>query len=106
MTQWALVFRGGGHQVPHHHPGCWLTGVYYVSARRDPPRPGEPLPGIIRIGGLPGWAGVEPPWELIEVEPVPGTLLLFPSFVPHETVPPGEGAERISVAFDVAGDAG
>jgi hypothetical protein len=39
---------------------------------------------------------------VIEVEPVPGTLLLFPSFVPHETVPPGEGAERISVAFDVA----
>jgi hypothetical protein len=25
----------------------------------------------------------------------------FPSFIPHETVPPGEGAERISVAFDV-----
>jgi hypothetical protein len=101
MTQWALLFRGAGRQLPHHHPGCWLTGVYYVSARRDSPRPDAPFPGIIRIGGLPEWAGVEPPWPVVEVEPVPGTLLLFPSFVPHETVAPGEGAERISVAFDV-----
>jgi hypothetical protein len=102
FTPWALLFRGAGHQVPHHHPGCWLTGVYYVSARYDRPRPDSPRPGLIRIGILPGWAGVDPPWPVLEVEPVPGTLLLFPSFVPHETVPPGDGAERISVAFDVA----
>jgi len=102
LTPWALLFRGAGHQVRHHHPGCWLTGVYYVSARRDSARPGAALPGALRIGGLPGWAGVEPPWPVLEVEPVPGTLLLFPAFVPHETVPPGEDAERISVAFDVA----
>lgn len=104
LTQWALVFRGAGHQLPHHHPGCWLTGVYYVSARRDSPRPDSSYPGKIRIGGLPDWAGVAPPWPLLEIEPEPGTLLLFPSFVPHETVPPGEGAERISVAFDVAAE--
>ncbi|HEX8238756.1 MAG TPA: putative 2OG-Fe(II) oxygenase [Allosphingosinicella sp.] len=101
FTTWALLFRGGGHQAPHHHPGCWLTGVYYVSARHDPPRPGEPPPGRIRIGGLPAWAGIDPPWPVLEIAPTPGTLLLFPSFVPHETVPPGEGAERISIAFDV-----
>ena len=102
LTPWALLFRGAGHQVAHHHPGCWLTGVHYVSARYDVPRTHAARPGRIRIGILPDWAGVEPPWQIVEVEPVPGTLLLFPSFVPHETVPPGEGAERISVAFDVA----
>ncbi|MEA3052871.1 MAG: hypothetical protein QOG72_1774 [Sphingomonadales bacterium] len=102
FTPWALLFRGAGHQLPHHHPGCWVTGVYYVSARFEPPRPGAPSPGLLRIGMLPAWAGVEPPWPVLEIEPRPGTLLLFPSFVPHETVPPGDGAERISVAFDVA----
>jgi hypothetical protein len=102
LTPWALLFRGAGHQLLHHHPGCWLTGVYYVSARRDVPEDGAPRPGLIRIGALPAWAEVEPPWPVLEIEPVPGTLLLFPSFVPHETVPPGDGAERISVAFDVA----
>lgn len=102
LTPWALLFRGPGHQVAHHHPGCWPTGVYYVSARRDIPRPDVPLPGPIRIGALSGRAAAPPPWPVLELEPVPGTLLLFPSFVPHETVPPGEGAERISVAFDLA----
>lgn len=102
FTPWALLFRGPGHQVAHHHPGCWLTGVYYVSARRDPPESGPPHPGVIRIGVLPERTAIDPPWPVLEIEPVPGTLLLFPSFVPHETVPPGEGAERISVAFDVA----
>ena len=102
FTSWALLFRGAGHQVAHHHPGCWLTGVYYVSARRDTPLPGAPLPGMIRIGVIPDWPDVTPPWPVLELEPQPGTLLLFPSFVPHETVPPGEGAERISVAFDVS----
>lgn len=106
LTQWALVFRGAGHQLPHHHPGCWLTGVYYVSAHRDDPRPEDPYPGKIRIGGLPDWVGEPPPWPVLEIEPEPGTLLLFPSYVPHETVPPGEGAERISVAFDVAAEGG
>lgn len=105
FTPWALLFRGAGHQLLHHHPGCWLTGVYYVKACHDELRPGAPRPGMLRIGALPDWAGVDSPWPVIEVEPVPGTLLLFPSFVPHETVPPGDGAERISVAFDVT-DAG
>lgn len=102
FTPWALIFRGAGRQVAHHHPGCWLTGVYYVSARRDSPGPGPAHPGAIRIGIVPEPGGIEPPWPVLEVEPVPGTLLLFPAFVPHETVPPGEGAERISIAFDVA----
>lgn len=101
LTQWALIFKCEGHQVPHHHPGSWLTGVYYVSARRDAHEPQAEYPGKIRLGGFPECRG-GPPWPVLEVEPIPGTLLLFPSYVPHETIAPGEGAERISVAFDVA----
>lgn len=107
LTPWALIFRGGGHQVPHHHPGSWLTGVYYVHAHReDAPAesPKAPRPGIIRLGVFPDGIDAEPPWPVIEIEPVPGTLLLFPAFVPHETVPPGDGAERISIAFDVTAE--
>lgn len=101
LIPWALIFRSGGHQVGHIHPGRWMTGVYYVSARSGGRSAGELQPGAIRIGPLPQWAAVDPPWPVIELEPVPGTLLLFPSFVPHETVPPGHGGERISVAFDI-----
>jgi hypothetical protein len=97
LTTWAVILAGPGHQELHVHPARWLTGVYYVSAPEGPSRL-----GAIRIGGLPAWARVEPPWPIREVEPEPGTLLLFPSHVPHETLPTGSRTERISVAFDVA----
>jgi tetratricopeptide (TPR) repeat protein len=96
LTAWAIILRGRGHQLLHHHPRPWLTGVYYVDAPG-----GRPRPGAIRIGRLPGWAGIEPPWPVREIAPEPGTLLLFPSFLPHETLPTGSEAERVSVAFDV-----
>jgi tetratricopeptide (TPR) repeat protein len=96
LTPWALVFRSAGHQVLHHHPEPWLTGVFYVSAPT-----GSPRPGAIRIGRLPDWAGVETPWTPLVVEPEPGRLILFPSFVPHETLPTRSDDERISIAFDV-----
>lgn len=97
FKSWALLFNARGHQRLHHHPGPWLTGVYYVAAPEGPPRP-----GALRIGALPQWVAAPPPWPVIEVEPVPGTLVLFPSFVPHETIPSGSDSTRISVAFDVA----
>jgi len=96
FTPWALVFRTLGRQLLHHHPEAWLTGVFYVSAPEGPT-----APGALRIGGLPAWAGVKPPWPVPDVAPTPGTLVMFPSFVPHETVPTGSEEERISVAFDV-----
>lgn len=97
LKSWALVFDSKGHQVLHHHPGPWLTGVYYVTAPQ-----GGLRPGALRIGSLPAWLGRPPPWRTIDLAPEPGTLVLFPSFVPHETLPTGSDEIRISVAFDVA----
>jgi hypothetical protein len=96
FTAWAIVLRAAGHQQLHHHPKPWMTGVYYVAA---PALAGNA--GALRIGTLPPWAGVEPPWTVLDVPPRPGTLVLFPSFVPHETLPTGSESERISIAFDV-----
>jgi hypothetical protein len=96
LTAWAIVLRGRGRQLLHHHPRPWLTGVYYVDAPE-----GSPRPGAIRIGRLPDWAGAAPPWPVCDIAPEPGTLLLFPSFVPHETLPTESDLERVSVAFDI-----
>lgn len=97
LNAWALIFRGAGRQFVHHHPESWLTGVYYVAAGAGPGG------GAIRIGARPAaLRDVDAPWQPIEIEPVPGTLILFPSYVPHETLPPERETERISVAFDVA----
>ena len=101
FTPWALIFRGDGYQRLHHHPGRWLTGVYYVSLP-DTLEDADALPGGIVLGGLPEWTGITPPWPLLRISPKPGMLLLFPSFVPHETLPTGREGDRISVAFDIA----
>ena len=97
FKSWALLFDARGHQRLHHHPGPWLTGVYYVAAPE-----GQTRPGALRIGAVPPRVGSAPPWPVIDVEPVPGTLVLFPSYVPHETIPSGSTSTRISVAFDVS----
>jgi hypothetical protein len=96
FKSWALLFRTRGHQAVHHHPGAWLTGVYYAKV---PPRLAGP--GALRVGSLPAAAGVKPPWRVFDVQPTPGTLVLFPSYVPHETIPSGSEDLRISIAFDV-----
>jgi oxalate decarboxylase/phosphoglucose isomerase-like protein (cupin superfamily) len=96
FKSWALLFRTRGHQAVHHHPGAWLTGVYYAKV---PPRLAGP--GGLRVGSLPAAAGVKPPWRVFDVQPTPGTLVLFPSYVPHETIPSGSEDLRISIAFDV-----
>ena len=97
LRAWGLVFGSAGRQRVHCHPDRWATGVFYVASPEV-----EGNGGSIRIGVLPDWAGVDPPWPVVTLKPVPGRLVIFPSFVPHDTVPTGAPGERIAVAFDVS----
>lgn len=97
---WANVLRDDGYLMSHRHPSGWLSGVYYVSAPR-PPGEGS-YRGALLFGALdPKRDGIEPPWPVLRIEPVPGRLVLFPSYTPHATEATGDAGERISVAFDV-----
>jgi len=103
LNAWAVIYGKDGHQTSHRHPDGWLSGVYYVAA----PRPGgsNAYRGFLRLGALDGKRyGFEPPWGVAPVEPVPGRLVLFPSYVPHATEATGIDGARISVAFDVVPD--
>jgi uncharacterized protein (TIGR02466 family) len=97
---WAVVTGKDGRQKAHLHPGGWLSGVYYVAAPR--PDAARRYRGPLILGALdPKEHGVDPPWGTREIEPVPGRIVLFPSFVPHATRPSGVQGPRISIAFDV-----
>lgn len=101
LHTWAIIYDGGGKQMPHMHPAGWLTGVYYVSSPRAP---GENAHrGAIVLGAdRPIKDCAVFPWGTREIEPVPGRLVMFPSHVPHSTIPPGGAdGERICVTFDV-----
>jgi len=100
LQAWAMVYGSNGRQNSHVHPSGWLSGVYYVAAPR--PHGENAYRGPLVVGALnPTRHFAAPPWGTREVEPVPGRLVLFPSYVPHATEPSGVDGARISVAFDV-----
>ena len=99
IDPWALISTGHGYNTPHIHPIGWISGVLYVSGPDEIGDDGCPI-GALRIGPP---EGVDNPegWPNLAVAPRPGTLILFPAYFTHWTVPIGKPALRISIAFDV-----
>jgi hypothetical protein len=94
---WSVRLRRGGFHVNHIHPEGWVSSAYYASV------PGEVDDATQRCGwlkfGEPRFAvpGLRP---LLEVQPKPGRLVLFPSYLWHGTNALRDDAPRLSVAFD------
>jgi uncharacterized protein (TIGR02466 family) len=105
LNAWAVVYPGEGRQIPHIHPTGWLSGVYYVRVpkqSRNDSHNGCLLLGATEIGateieGL----NLDPPWGIREIRPVSGGLVLFPSYIPHATIPTESPDKRICISFDV-----
>jgi uncharacterized protein (TIGR02466 family) len=106
--------RGAFHDV-HTHGNCSWSGVYCVQV--DPPerRTAHPVygaaNGVTRFYGPPfahlagahvdlGNAYLQPPH--VDIEPVPGQLLVFPSWLAHQALPYDGEAERVIVSFNAS----
>jgi hypothetical protein len=91
-----------GYQIPHIHPAGWLSGVYYLQVlEASPERPQE---GWIEFGRPdPALAGSTDSTTRL-VRPEAGTMVLFPSYFYHCTLPFEIPGPRISIAFDVMPD--
>ena len=100
LQSWAVVMHTQGHQLAHTHPDGWVSGVYYAAtppAIRDGDDThagwiefGRPLPELIKDDA--------PITRLLR--PREGMLVLFPSYLYHETVAFDSPTHRISIAFD------
>jgi tetratricopeptide (TPR) repeat protein len=97
LNAWAVIYPGDGRQSWHIHPDGWLSGTYYVSTPR--PSREDSFEGCLVLGTL--GEMVDPPWGTRSIRPVPGRLVMFPSFVPHATVPTNSTDSRICISFDV-----
>ena len=99
---WATQAAEAGYIDTHIHEESWLSGAYYVelptAVRDDDPTHA----GWIEFGrpyaALPPW----PEHALRRACPRVGTLLLFPSYLFHRTLPYTGAGERISISFDLA----
>ena len=94
---WSVRLQAGGSHTNHVHPMGWLSSAFYVVLPTDL---GRDEAGLLTLGEPQAQLRLDvPPHRLIE--PKPGRLALFPSWMWHGTRPFGEG-ERMTVAFDVA----
>lgn len=99
LDLWTVILRGQGHQIPHIHPAAWVSGVYHVEL--PPLGPAERPAGWLELGSPDRPLPDEVRYPVVSIRPEAGTLVLFPSYLYHHTVPTGEEAERISIAVDV-----
>jgi tetratricopeptide (TPR) repeat protein len=104
LDLWAVRMKGGGGQLlPHIHVSGWLSGVYYVDVPRLVNDPAANQAGWIEFGAPRSDIVLTRSPILRRVQPSPGLLITFPSYIWHDTVPlPVDNDEqRLVLAFDL-----
>lgn len=97
---WSVRLESAGHHTNHVHPMGWISSAFYVSVP-DETEDAEAKPGWIKFGE-PGIRTTPPLAPERHVQPKPGRLVLFPSYMWHGTVPFASNQQRLTVAFDAA----
>lgn len=96
---WSVRLRPGGYHLNHVHSQGWISACYYLEVP-DSVREADGRPGWLKLGESNlGLGGDDRPARY--VQPIPGRLVLFPSYVYHGTVPFQDEAPRTTIAFDV-----
>jgi uncharacterized protein (TIGR02466 family) len=94
---WVNLLKSGGQHSGHIHPHSILSGTFYVEA--------PPGSGAIRFEDprLPLMMAAPPrPDTFVTVEPRPGLLLMWESWLRHEVLPGTAEGERLSISFNFA----
>jgi tetratricopeptide (TPR) repeat protein len=96
---WSSLLRDQGFHVNHLHPEGWISSCYYVTVPVETDN-ADTRNGWIKFG--------EPSLDVPlknairrTVQPVPGRLVLFPSYMWHGTIPLRAPSARTTIAFDV-----
>ena len=101
---WANLLKAGGRHGGHIHPHSIISGTLYVEAA---PRSGairfeDPRLGLM-MAAPPRRA--DAPEELrtfVSIDPRPGLLLMWESWLRHEVLPGSGRGERLSISFNFA----
>ncbi len=104
---WANVLRRGQYNAIHLHPNSTWSGVYYVTGNPPPDGEGNPdFSGKIEfIDPRPGASASYTVENVMQqrsmLNPGPGTMIAFPSWLQHQVHPYFGPGERISIAYNV-----
>lgn len=99
---WVNLLKGGGHHGGHIHPHAILSGTLYVEA---PPGSGairfeDPRLPMMMAAPLRSKDAPEELRTFVDVEPVPGRLLMWESWLRHEVRASDHRGERLSISFN------
>lgn len=101
---WVNILKPGGSHSGHIHPHSSLSGTLYVEVppgagaiRFEDPRLPMLMHAPPRCADAP-----EAVRNFVHVEPRPGLLLLWESWLRHEVMPNGAKADRMSISFNFA----
>ena len=96
---WSVRLKNQGYHTNHIHPEGWISSALYV-ALPDEVRDPSDNSGYIQFGSPLEDLGIDLPPRRT-VAPEVGTLVLFPSYMWHGTIPFHSEQPRITVAFDL-----
>ena len=106
-NMWANINPPGGMNMPHLHPNCLFSGVYYVKSNPKSgrlkiidPRPGAQMCMPMRKEGDPG----RDMWRDANIEPIEGRIIMFPAWLWHSVEENTSNDIRISVSFNFIQD--
>src|SRR3954467_3093597 len=101
---WANLLKSGGHHSGHIHPHSMISGTFYVEVpngsgaiRFEDPR----LP-LMRAAPPRAKEARQDLQPFVSVEPRPGLLLMWESWLRHEVLPGAGKGERLSISFNFA----
>jgi len=94
---WVNLLKGGGHHSGHIHPNSIISGTFYVEV---PPGSGAIRFEDPRLQLM--MAAPTRPDTFVTVQPRPGLLLLWESWLRHEVLPGTGKDERLSISFNFA----
>ena len=88
--------------IPNHiHERGWLSAVYFVNAPEDV---NSDAKGWLKFGEPPFDAHLRKP-VVRRVKPLPGRLVLFPSYFWHGSIPSDAPDARLTISFDAVPEA-
>ena len=101
---WVNLLKPGGHHTGHIHPHSIVSGTFYVEApkgsgaiRFEDPRLPMMMAAPLRSDDAPD--ELRP---FVSVEPRPGLLLMWESWLRHEVLPGTTKSDRLSISFNFA----
>lgn len=101
---WINVMDKGGVHAAHIHPHSVISGTYYVAVPKGASaiRFEDPRLALMMAAPPKRERASRANQTFVTVEPKPGTLLLWESFLRHDVPPNAAKGARISVSFNYA----